>query len=131
MRIDDYCEVKCLPEFNKDMKKLCKRYRTLEGDLETFLNTQIILYHIQGVDNKGVVQISGLGIEEPKIYKAIKFACRFLAGTGSRSGIRLIYAYKEIPDDKDEVILIEIYYKEDKENEDRDRIYKYYKDKDK
>jgi mRNA-degrading endonuclease RelE of RelBE toxin-antitoxin system len=126
VRIDDYCEVKYLPEFNKDMKKLCKRYRTLEGDLKNFLNIQIILYHIQGVDNKGVVQISGLGIEEPKIYKAIKFACRSLAGTGGRSGIRLTYAYDEIKNDKDKITLIEIYYKGDKENENRDRIYKHF-----
>lgn len=126
MRINDYCEVKYLPEFNKDMKKLCKRYRTLKGDLKIFLNIQIILYHIQRVDNKGVVQLSGLGIEKPKIYKAIKFACRSLSGTASYSGIRLIYAYEERKNDKDGITLIEIYYKGDKEIEDRDRILKYF-----
>lgn len=108
------------------MKKLSKRFRTLEGDLENFLNAQIILYHIQGVDNKGVVPISGLGIDEPEIYKAKKFACRSLAGTGSRSGIRVIYSYEEQEGNKDKIILIEIYYKGDKENEDRERILKYF-----
>jgi len=126
VRIYDYCEVKCVSEFNKDMKKLCKRYRTLEGDLETFLNTQIILYHIQGIDNKGVVQISDLGIEEHNIYKAKKFACRSLSGTGSKSGIRVIYSYREQEKDKDKITLIEIYCKGDKEGEDRERIHKYF-----
>jgi hypothetical protein len=42
---------------------------------------------------------------------------------GVQSGIRVIYAYFE---EKDKIELIEIYYKGDKENEDRERILKYY-----
>ena len=57
--------------------------------------------------------------EYPKIYKAKKFACRSLKGTGVQSGIRVIYAYF---DETDEIQLIEIYYKGDKKNEDRKRI---------
>jgi hypothetical protein len=63
-------------------------------------------------------------IESPKIYKAKKFACRSLKGKGVQSGIRVIYAYFE---EKDKIELIEIYYKGDKENEDRERILRYYK----
>lgn len=75
------------------------------------------------IDNKGVFEISGLQIKSPKIYKAKKFACRSLKGKGVQSGIRVIYAYFE---EEDKIELIEIYYKGDKENEDRERIRRYY-----
>ena len=114
-------EVRSLPEFDKDLKKL-KRFRTLKDDLDIFAEKQLQLFHKLGIDNKGIVQISSLGIEYPKIYKARKFACRSLKGKGSASGIRVIYAYFE---DRDCVEFIEIYYKGDKENEDRERILRY------
>jgi len=52
-----------------------------------------------------------------------KFACRSLKGRGVQSGIRIIYAYFQ---EKDKIELIEIYYKGDKESEDRQRIFRYY-----
>ena len=114
----------CLPEFEKELKKLSKRYRTLEADLKTFISVQLRLFHELKQDNGGIVNIAGLGIEEPKIYKARKFACRALSGTGSNSGIRIIYAFFA----KDNSVqFIEIYYKGDKELEDRTRIFKHYK----
>lgn len=115
-------EVRSLPEFDKDLKKL-KRFRTLKDDLDIFTEKQLQLFHKLGIDNKGIVQISSLGIEYPKIYKARKFACRSLKGKGSASGIRVIYAYFE---DRDCVEFIKIYYKGDKENEDRERILRHY-----
>ena len=119
-----FSEITNLPEFDKDFKKLSKRFGTLEEDLKVFTNTQLNLYHKQGIDNKGVLPISGLGITAPKIYTAKKFACRSLRGRGVDSGIRVIYAYWE---DKDRIEFIEIYFKGDKENEDRDRILRNYK----
>lgn len=62
-------------------------------------------------------------IERPSVYKAKKFACRSLKGKGVNSGIRIIYAYFE---NEDRIELVEIYYKGDKENENRDRILEYY-----
>jgi len=118
-------KISALPEFEKDLKKLIKRFKTLEDDLKNFLRTQPNLYHKLKIDNRGIFQISGLKIENPKIYKAKKFACRSLKGTGVQSGIRVIYAYFE---EEDKIELIEIYYKGDKENEDRERILKHYKD---
>jgi hypothetical protein len=70
------------------------------------------------------VEISGLGIHGPRIFKARKFACRALRGKGAQSGIRVIYAHFE---ESDRIELIEIYYKGDKENEDRQRILERYK----
>jgi mRNA-degrading endonuclease RelE of RelBE toxin-antitoxin system len=112
-----------LAEFEKDFKKLAKKFRTLEDDLNAFIANQLKLTHKKNIDNKGVVRISDLDIEHPKIYKARKFACKALKGKGAASGIRVIYAYYE---QEDIVEFIEIYYKGDKENEDRERILKYY-----
>jgi mRNA-degrading endonuclease RelE of RelBE toxin-antitoxin system len=122
--VEIFSDIDCLPEFGRDFKKLSKRFRTLEEDFKTFVDTQLNLFHKQGIDNKGVLPISGLGIPNPKIYKAKKFACRSLKGRGVDSGIRVIYAYWE---EKDKLEFIEIYFKGDKENEDRDRILGHYK----
>ncbi len=116
-------EISRLPEFEKDIRKLLKRFKTLEDDLKIFIEKGLNLYHKLKIDNKGVFQITNLQIESPKIYKAKKFACRSLKGRGVQSGIRVIYAYFE---QEDKIELIEIYYKGDKENEDRTRISRYY-----
>jgi len=116
-------QVSCLPEFDKDLKRLLKRFRTIEDDLEIFIEKELILYHKLNVDNKGVFSIPGLPVKDVKIYKAKKFACRSLRGKGVQSGIRVIYAYWE---STDTIELIEIYYKGDKENEDRERILRHY-----
>jgi len=116
-------EVSRLPEFEKDIKKLLKRFTTLEDDLAIFIKNELNLYHKLKIDNKGIFQVPVLKIEIPKIYKAKKVACRSLKGRGVRSGIMVIYAYFE---EQDKIELIEIYYKGDKENEDRERILKYY-----
>ena len=118
-----FSEIVSLPEFEKDFKKLLKKFRTLEEDFEIFIRTELNLFHKLGKDNKGIFPIFGLKIESPKIYKAKKFACRSLKGKGVQSGIRVIYAYFE---EEDKIELIEIYYKGDKENEDRERILKHY-----
>ena len=118
-------KIQKLPEFEKDFKKLKKRFRTFESDLNNFINTQLKIFHKLELDNKGIVEVQGLGIEYPKIYKARKFACRSLKGKGSKSGIRIIYAYF---DEEDKIEFIEIYYKGDKTNEDRERILKYFKE---
>lgn len=117
-------EISCLPEFDKDIRKLLKRFRTIEEDLDIFIESQVYLYHKLDIDNKGIFQIPGLKVGNPKIYKARKFACRSLKGKGVHSGIRVIYAYFE---KEDKIELIEIYYKGDKEKEDRKRILKHYK----
>jgi hypothetical protein len=116
-------EISRLPEFDKDMRRLLKRFKTLEDDLKVFVKNELNLYHKIGIDNKGVFQVSGLKIESPKICKAKKFACRSLKGRGVQSGIRVIYAYFE---EQDRIELIEIYYKGDKDNEDKERILKHY-----
>ena len=111
-------EVARAPEFDRDMKKLLKRFSTLEEDLDTFIKTGMRLYHELNIDNNGIFPITGLGFEEPRVYKVKKFACRSLKGKGAVSGIRIIYAYFR----DDRALLIEMYFKGDQQNEDRDRI---------
>ena len=110
-----------VPEFEKDLKRLTKRFSSLEDDLRTFVKVALNAYHKQKIDSNAIFHISDLGIKSPKIFKAKKFACKALKGKGAQSGIRVIYAYHE---EEDWIEFIEIYYKGDKESEDRERIKK-------
>lgn len=112
-----------LNDFKRDL--LLKRYPSLEEDIESFIKAQLIPYHKLNIDNHGIFPIEGLGIQNPKIFKAKKFACKSLKGKGVRSGIRITYAYFS---EEDRIEFIEIYYKGDQENEDKERIkYQYSK----
>lgn len=113
-----------VPEFEKDLKKLLKRFSSLEEDLQTFIKVALNLFHKQKIDSNAIFRITDLGIKTPKIYKGKKFACRALKGKGAQSGIRVIYAYH---DEEDWVEFIEIYFKGDKTGEDRARIIKKYR----
>lgn len=112
-------EIVKLPEFEKDTKKLRKRFRTLDEDIDNFIKFALVPFHKEDIDYGGIVVVSDLGIEEPKIYKVRKFACRALKGKGNQTGIRIIYAYFK---DEDRIEFVEIYFKGDKETEDRKRI---------
>lgn len=116
-----FSEVVRLPEFEKDIKRLAKRFRSLPEDLDNFIQHQLKLFHKLKIDNRGIFHIPGLPFGHPRIYKAKKFACKALKGKGVQSGIRVIYAHFE---QEDRIELIEIYYKGDQKNEDRNRIVK-------
>jgi len=121
--INAFNEIVFLSGFERDKKKLIKRFNTLNEDLEIFINVQLKLFHKIGIDNNAVEHISNLGIVKPKIYKVKKFACKAIKGKGVQSGMRIIYSYFE---DEDKLEFVEIYFKGDKENEDLERIRKYY-----
>jgi len=104
-----------LPEFRKDLKKLLKKYRTLNDDLTII---KLDLNDEPEAHPPFSFRIDGLGIETCTI-KVKKIACRALKGRGVNSGLRLIYAHFQ---EEDKIIFIEIYHKNDKENEDRQRI---------
>ena len=108
-----------LAEFQKDMKALLKKYRTLNEDLNVVKKVLEVLPDQRPpfsfrIDNVGV---------ETCIVKVKKIACKSLKGKGVNSGLRLVYAY--FPD-KNKITFIELYHKIDKENEDRKRLYKYF-----
>jgi hypothetical protein len=104
-----------LTEFKKDLKNLLKKYRTLNDDLNVVKRVLIVTpeerppfsFHI---DNLGI---------ETCVIKVKKIACKALKGRGVNSGLRLIYAH--FPDEQ-KITFIELYHKNDKENEDKKRI---------
>lgn len=116
-------ETRRLSGFERDLKRLKKRFRTLDEDLETVLKAQVALYHKLGIDIEGIFRVPGLPFQLPEIYKVKKFTCRALKGRGTASGMRLIYAYFR---DEDAIELVELYFKGDQENEDRGRILELY-----
>lgn len=102
--------------FQKDLKKLLKRFRTLRKDLETAKRAAIELFHVHGLDNQAVFPVPGLGTGHMQVFKLRKFACMALKGKGSRSGIRIIYAFGN-----GVCHFLEIYYKGDKPEMDQVR----------
>lgn len=103
-----------LTAFSKEFKRLQKKYTSLSEDLDEF---------------KRVIEVAPLGTskhfnvvtknEQCVVVKA-RFFCRYLKG----SSLRIIYGCKKSSASID---FIEIYFKGDKENEDRDRIDEYLK----
>ena len=104
-----------LTEFKKDLKILLKKYRTLNDDLD-------IVKKVLGVmpDERPPFsfRIDNLGLKTC-IIKVKKIACKALKGRGVNSGLRLIYAHFQ---EEQRITFIELYHKNDKENEDRQRI---------
>jgi len=99
-------------EFQKDFKKLFKKFKSLENDLVEFkkiLNESPI----------GIGKHFNLITKSESIY-IIK--ARFFCKNLKKKDLRIIYAYIE-----NRIEFIEMYFKGDKENEDRDRIKKYLK----
>lgn len=104
-----------LAEFKRDLKKLLKKYRTLNDDL---FEVKTILKKKPAERPPFSFRIDNLGLETC-VIKVKKIACRALKGRGVNSGLRLIYAHFQ---EEDKIIFIELYHKNDKENEDRHRI---------
>ena len=127
-----------MKEFGNDKKKLINKYRSIADDLETLKQVLEIM-----PDERPPIssRINNLGIETC-IIKVKKIACKSLKGKGVYSGLRLVYAhYKNQPTttensdteqtmeeiiEKEKIVLIELYQKSDKEQEDRDRISKHF-----
>lgn len=108
------------PEFDRDLKALKKKYRSLDKDLGTLIKSGLHAFHHLGIDAGHIEKMAGVqASEEIVMYKVVRMACKALKGTGSKSGIRVIYGYEAA---RDRVVLLEIYFKGDKENEDRERI---------
>lgn len=107
-----------LPSFERDFKKLSKRYGTLGDDFETLKKYSIEIFHQGIVKMDDPVEISGACGDTFKSYKVKKFACKSLKG-GSRSGLRVIYVHEPA---ENKITFVEIYYKGDTENEDKARL---------
>ncbi len=101
--------------FKRDFKNLLKKYKTLEDDIEIVKKVLEIL-----PDDRPPFsfRIDNLGIDRC-VIKVKEIACKSLKGKGVNSGLRLVYAYFK---EEKKIVFVEIYHKNDKENEDRDRI---------
>ncbi len=95
--------------FEKQIKKLIRKYRSLEEDLEIVKKYAIEAHHVENKDNEDVELVPKFDRKTVQIYKIRKFACKALKGKGVRSGIRVIYAFYP---EKLEVEFLEIYFKE-------------------
>ncbi len=113
-----------IAEFEKDFKKLEKRFRTLKDDFENMKRSLLEVHYLKNtpLPPKALVDIKDCCGEKYKSQKVRKFACKSLKNSGSQSGIRIIFVI-EFNESKDfKITFIEIYFKGDKENEDRTRL---------
>ena len=104
-----------LDEFNKDLKKLLKKYRSLNDDLEI---VRKVLKAEPGERPPFSFRLNNLGLTTC-VIKIKKIACKSLKGKGVNSGFRLIYAHFK---NEERIVFVELYHKSEKENEDRQRI---------
>ncbi len=103
-----------LPEFEKEFLKLSKKYRSLEEDLKKL--ERLITLNPVGVGTNFVTLHYSPDV---RIVKT-RLACKSLR---ARS-MRVVYAYHQ---HITTFVHIEIYFKGDKENEDKERVADYIK----
>ncbi len=109
-------------EFQRDLKFLQKKFRSLTDDLEFAKIATIEPYH-EGLEYiNSIFLIPNFCTDKIKICKLKKFACKSLKGRGAKSGIRIIYAFYPATTT---VEFIEIYFKGESENESKQRIKDY------
>ena len=104
-----------LEEFEKDVKTLLKRYRSIEEDLSII---EAVLRIRPDEAPPFSYRMDNLKLETC-VIKVKKIACKSLKGKGVMSGLRLIYAYFEL---EERIVYVELFHKNDKPNEDRERI---------
>ena len=101
-----------LPEFQKERKRLARKYRSLSDDLREFRNVVSVVPLGNRKHFTAIAQNENLHIVKARLF------CRYLKG----SSLRVIYSYFE---QEQRIEFIEIYFKGDKENEDRHRVKEY------
>lgn len=105
-----------LPEFGKELKQLGKKYKSLPEDLQGF--RKVVAAEPLG-NNKHFHTIKEVDSQTgPLFIVKARLSCRYLKG----SSLRIVYCYFE---QEQRIEFIELYYKGNKENEDRERIKNY------
>ena len=100
-------------EFTREYVRLRKRFLSLDDDIEKFKKVLIVLPHGTGGKHWNSLHHS----EKVSVFKT-RLACEYLR----KNSLRVVYAYMPT---ENRIELIEIYFKGDKENEDRKRIKDY------
>ena len=106
-----------LPEFQKEFKRYAKKYKSLPDDLQEFRNVISAVPLGNSKHFNVIMQTEVFSIVKARLF------CRYLRGTS----LRIIYAHHVAAS---KVEFIEIYFKGEKENEDRERINEYLKNQD-
>lgn len=113
-----------IDSFDKDLKRLAKKFPSLLEDLDLVKRAAIELFHLKKINNQAVFPIPSFCSGTYQVCKIKKFACRSLKGRGVKSGIRAIYFFDI---QKLKVVFIEMYFKSEQENENRLKIKEYLK----
>jgi len=118
-------------EFDKELKKLTKDWRSLPKDLELVIKTLPLLYVLQGDESETTLQLRHEQFfrtkratilkttDDGKEVVKMRLDCVSL---GSKDIIRLVFVFDR---DAHTITFIELYAKNKKENEDQARIKKY------
>jgi hypothetical protein len=117
-----------LSEFEGDLKRLKKRYQSLDEDLAILIKALHVWLCLQGKAGQsrgdGFVIMSGYGANGCYLYKVRHVACAAIPGKGSRTGLRVVCAYWPVSDTLE---FIQLYVKADSSLEDQNRIRNYVK----
>lgn len=103
-----------LPEFQKELKRLGKKYKSLPDDLQEFCNVVSAVPLGNSKHFNIITKTEVLHVVKARLF------CRYLKG----ASLRIVYSYFEL---EQKIEFIELYFKGDKENEDRERIKEYLK----
>ena len=103
-----------LPEFKRELKQLHKKYKSLPDDLQTFCDTLSVTPIVKSKNFAVVTRTDTILIIKARLF------CRYLKG----SSLRIIYSWNE---QEQRIEFIQLYFKGDKTNEDRERIRNYLK----
>jgi mRNA-degrading endonuclease RelE of RelBE toxin-antitoxin system len=97
-------------EFNKDFKRLSKKYKTLEKDLEILVRAVCTEPKGDGTKHWNIITI-----DQERYFLKVRMMCRSVRG----ADFRVVYMYDG---EKLALLFIEMYFKGDKENNDKSRI---------
>lgn len=112
-------------EFEKELKQLSKKYKSIYDDFFAFkLFLKNIIENWQNIESFNIVQINNWPWKDIilPVYKVKKFTCQSLK---SDKKLRLIFTYDKNSGEIQFIEFLEIYAKADKAVEDKERIKKY------
>jgi len=113
------CEIESLPEFDREYKKLFKKYASLKQDLENFSKFVVAV----DFDNNKRFDILYRNTQSQLLIIKTRLMVRSLKGS---SKVRLIFAFSKT---ESKITLIELYLHGQQERENRSRIEDYIRSK--
>ncbi len=112
-------EVRRIHKFSKDLKRFAKKYHSISDDLNLF--ERVLTAFPQGNGSRHWNRLHCSEDGSATVFK-VRLACKSLRG---RTAFRVVYACRLKDGAVAHIDLIELYYKGEKENEDRSRIEEY------